>query len=232
MAEQSYDVAVIEPQCLLGLTPRFRELGILPEEANQRDIDDSRSLMQQAYERAIENARRKYEADVRLEFHRFVPDEVAESGMGGPVEGVWEFVHIVVDSGVPVDVLTNLIADALSEFAKELIAGLILIDKLRATGKQAPSRRYTADGIKAFCEQYAERTNPGHQASQAQVLKSPNKTSISIDPFVVKVGLGEKELTYTISPSGDPYSILETKQGEVRSLSTDKWREWYLKNDS
>lgn len=224
MLEHSYDVAVISPQCLLGYVPRSQELGILPEDANQRDINESRSLMEEAYERAIESARRKYGVDARLEFHRFIPDEVAESGMGGPVQGIWEFVRLVVDSGVPVDVLTNLIADALAESAGELI----LIGRARESDQRAPSRRYTLDGISAYCEQHAERINPGLQASQSQVLKKPSKTSMSDDPIVVTVGLGEKELTYTISPDGEPLSIVETTQSEIRSLSTDEWREWYL----
>lgn len=120
----------------------------------------------------------------------------------------------------------------MSLYAKELTKSLILTDTLQRDDQLIPPRRYTAEGIKAYCEQHAKRTNPGLQSSEAQILESPSKSSISNDPFVVTVGAGEKKLTYTISPDGEPHSIVEITQGEDRSLSTDEWHEWYLASDS
>lgn len=228
MPKSAYDVAVLEPQCLLNLTPRFRELRILPEDANQRDIDESRILMEQAFERAVQAANKEYGTDANVEFERFVPDEVAKSGRGGAVQGVWEIARLVIDSGVPAGVLSGFITHVLVQYGRELASGLVLADTLHDSSRNAPLRRYTEDGIVAYCEQHAKRLYPGLQLRSARVLERPSKTSVSNEPFVVSVGLGEKELLYTIGPDGDPHSIVEIRQGETRSVSTDEWHKWYL----
>ncbi len=227
MPESSYDVAVLEPQCLLNLTPRSRELGISPEEANQRDIDESRTLMFRAYEEAFENASRKHGFPTRLEFHQFVPDELADSGRGSAVSGIFEFVRVVVDSDVPGDVLVNLISDSLFEAAKVLLSTA----KMPESDGEPRPRRYTADGIEAMCSQHAHRVNKQLPVYQSQILKNPSQTSISKGEYVVTVDLGEKEITYIVGNDGEPQAIVETSRSEIRRLSTDEWHEWYLRTD-
>ena len=80
----------------------------------------------------------------------------------------------------------------------------------------------------AHCEHHAKRLNPGLQLSPARVLERHSKTSVLNEPFVVSVGLGEKELLYTIAPDGRPHSIVEIRPGESRLLTTDEWHKWYL----
>ena len=224
MPERLYNVAVLEPQCLLNLTPRFRELGISPEEANQRDIDESRTLMVRAYEEAVEDVSRKHGVPARLEFHRFVPDEIADSGRGGAVSGIFEFVSIVVDTGVTADILVNLISDSIVEAAKVLLS----IARMPESNREPRPRRYTSNSIEAMCIQHAHRVNEGLQVYQSQILKNPSQTSISNGVYVVTVGFWEKEITYIVGNDGEPQAIVETSRTEIRLLSTDEWHEWYL----
>lgn len=228
MPKHSYDVAVLEPQCLLNLTPRFRELGISPEEANQRDVDESRTLMVRSYEEAFTKASQKHGILAHLEFHQFVPDEIAESGRGGAVSVTFDFVRVVVESGVPVDIVVNLISDFLSEAAKTLPSVVRGPDP----DSKRSLRRFTAICVEKMCIQHAQRMNKGHQVHDSQILKNPSQTSISNNVYVVTVGLGVKEITYIVGNDGEPQSIVETTQSKIRLLSTDEWREWFLATDA
>jgi hypothetical protein len=209
-------IAYLGPKCLFGLTPKFRDLGLSPEAANQRDLDESRDLMAEAYRRAVSVVSDRHGIAIDLQLTPFTPDEIAGRGMGGPVAVSYELINLLIESDLPVDVLTNLIADVILEAGKSFIA--IARDR-GITADKDDVIQPVSSGILSQCVQHALRTNRGD---------APSDTSTSSGVTVATVGLREKELTYIVGRDGEPYAIVETSPSEIRLVSTDEWREWFL----
>jgi hypothetical protein len=206
----------------------FREFGISPEEANQRDLDESRLLMAQAYREAVEQVARRHDVRVTLESKEFVPDEIAGSRQGSAVGVAYDLVSLVIDSGLPADVIANVIADVLVFGAKEFFA----LARSRGIEQNREDFSHLVSwGIYGLCVRHALKLNPGSEVAHAEILKNPSSTSISESVVVVTVGLTGKEITYIIGRNSEPYAIVESTTQEIRLLSSDEWRQWYLSSE-
>lgn len=224
MESTQISLVILKPSCFYGLVEKISGQ-VRPEEANQRDLDQSRELLISAYQEVARSIAGKYGVEIGLQTHPFVPDEFVGTGQGGGTSAAWELVELVVDSRLPGDVLAMVAAEFIVEGAKGLVQK---IRKEGITQNLNSLPNCTPHGILAMCIDHANRRFPGEMSQQAVLLHEPSKTSSNRRVTVVAIGLRERELIYTIAENLDPISIVETTAQTIRLLPVDEWRDWYV----